>query len=195
MPPQQSVEAVYQEEEEFLERFHPQLKYLNKFEDKSVMVTGATGAVGSAVARKLLKQNCKMIVLFVRDMDNLDDKVRAAMDEGRVKIEVIDLREPQRIESKFSHAIKTHFKGELDHVIMCHGVVVEKGVITCTIPKYDQTMLVNVRSCMHLVSLSVPFLKKTSVEKGGASITILTSAQGNKPDPKSPVMSTAAAMV
>ena len=56
-------------------------------------------------------------------------------------------------------------------------------------------MLVNVRSMMHMVSLSVPFLKKTAAQKGGASITILTSAQGNKPDPKSPVMSTAAAMV
>ena len=79
---------------------------------------------------------------------------------------------------------------------MCHGVVVEKGVITCTIPKYDQTMLVNVRSMMHIVSLAVPFLKKRSSEKKeGASITILTSAQGSKPDPKSPVMSTAAAMV
>ena len=86
-------------------------------------------------------------------------------------------------------------KGELDHVILCHGVIVEKGVITCTIPQYDQTMLVNVRSMMHLVSLSIPFLKQTSKQKGGASITVLTSAQGNKPDPKSPVMSTAAAMV
>ena len=151
--------------------------------------------MGSAVVRKLIKQNCKMIVLFVRDMDQLDDKIRAACDDDRVKIAQIDLREPQRIEQKFSHAIKTYLKGELDHVILCHGVVVEKGVITCTIPKYDQTMLVNVRSMMHIVSLSVPFLKRMAGEKGQASITILTSAQGTKPDPKSPVMSTAAAMV
>ena len=193
--PQNIQQQAYQEDEEFLEKYHPSLKYLSKFEDKSVLVTGATGAVGSAVAKKLIKQNCRMIVLFVRDLDNLDEKIKAAMDEGRVKLEQIDLREPQRIEQKFSHAIKTYFKGEVDHIIMCHGVVVEKGVITCTIPKYDQTMLVNVRSMMHLVSLAVPFLKKTSAEKGQASITILTSAQGTKPDPKSPVMSTAAAMV
>lgn len=165
-----------EEEQEFLEKYHPSLKYLAKFENKNVLITGATGAVGSAVARKLIKQNCKMIVLFVRETDLLDDKIRADMDEGIVRVETIDLREPQRIEQKFSHAIKTYFKGELDHVIMCHGVVVEKGVITCTIPKYDQTMLVNVRSMMHMVSLAVPFLKKTSAEKGQTSITILTSA-------------------
>ena len=57
-------------------------------------------------------------------------------------------------------------------------------------------MLVNVRSCMHLASLCLPFLKKTSIDKGkGASMTILTSTQGIKPDHRSAVMSTSAAMV
>ena len=190
---------MIQEEDEFLERYHPSLKYLEKFKDKSVLVTGATGAVGSAVAKKLLKCQCKMIVLFVRDKDNVDEKIMAAVEEedSRVKLIQIDLREPQRIEQKFGTAIKNYFLGELDHLIMCHGIVVEKGIITCTIPKYDQTMLVNVRSMMHMVSLAGPFLKKTAAAKGGAgtSIAILTSAQGSKPDPKSPVMSTAAAMV
>ena len=195
--PNPEPQQVVQEEEEFLERYHPSLKYLEKFKDKCVLVTGATGAVGSSVAKKLLKSQCKMIVLFVRDKDNVDDKIMAAVEEedSRVKLVQIDMREPQRIEQKFSTAIKTYFEGELDHIIMCHGIVVEKGVITCTIPKYDQTMLVNVRSMMHMVSLAQPFLKKAAAEKGGASITILTSAQGNKPDPKSPVMSAAAAMV
>ena len=83
------------------------------------------------------------------------------------------------------------FGGILDTVILCHGVVVEKGLVTCTIPNFDQSMLVNVRSMMHLVSLSVPFLKV----QPKSSITILTSSQGLKPDPKSPVMSIGAAMV
>ena len=52
-------------------------------------------------------------------------------------------------------------------------------------------MLVNVRSVMHLVSLAIPFLKV----QPKSSITILTSAQGSKPDPKAPVMSIASAMV
>jgi NADP-dependent 3-hydroxy acid dehydrogenase YdfG len=83
------------------------------------------------------------------------------------------------------------FGGVIDTLILCHGVVVEKGLITCTIPAFDQTMLVNVRSMMHLVSLAVPFLKV----QDKSSITILTSSQGTKPDPKAPVMSIAASMV
>lgn len=83
------------------------------------------------------------------------------------------------------------FGGILDTMILCHGVVVEKGLITATIPQFDQTMLVNVRSMMHLVSLAIPFLKV----QDKSSITILTSAQGTKPDPKAPVMSISSAMV
>jgi short-subunit dehydrogenase len=63
------------------------------------------------------------------------------------------------------------FEGVIDHLIMCHGVVVSKGVLNCTIPNFDSTMLVNVRSVMHLTSLSVPYMKKLD----SSSITILTS--------------------
>lgn len=73
-------------------------------------------------------------------------------------IETLDLREPQRIEQKFQN-VMMRFGGILDTMILCHGVVVEKGLITSTIPQFDQTMLVNVRSMMHLVSLAIPFLK------------------------------------
>ena len=105
-------------------------------------------------------------------------------------VETLDLREPQRIEQKFQNAMMK-MGGILDTVILCHGVVVEKGLITCTIPAFDQTMLVNVRSMMHIVSLAIPFLKVQ--EK--SSITILTSNQGTKPDPKAPLMSIASSMV
>ena len=94
--PNPEPSQMIEEEEEFLERYHPSLKYLEKFKDKSVLVTGATGAVGSAVAKKLLKCQCKMIVLFVRDKDNVDEKIMAAVEEedSRVKLIQIDLREP-----------------------------------------------------------------------------------------------------
>ena len=115
-------------------------------------------------------------MLFVRDRDALEDKMQDLLQDpayqGILFVETIDLREPQRIEQKFQNAMMRAFQGVLDTVILCHGVVVEKGLITCTIPNFDQSMLVNVRSMMHLVSLSVPFLKV----QPKSSITILTSA-------------------
>ena len=161
-----------------------------------MLLTGATGAVGSAVARKLLKCGLRKLVLMVRDREDLDPKIKEDLQRGQpgvenvLHVETLDLREPQRIEQKFQNAM-IQLGGILDTVILCHGVVVEKGLITCTIPAFDQTMLVNVRSMMHIVSLAIPFLKV----QPKSSITILTSNQGTKPDPKAPLMSIASSMV
>jgi len=46
------------------------------------------------------------------------------------------LREPQRIEQKFQN-VMMRLGGVLDTMILCHGVVVEKGLITSTIPIFD----------------------------------------------------------
>lgn len=71
-----------------------------------------------------------------------------------------DMLLPREITRRFQQVMQD-FNGQLDHVIICHGQVVTKGVLNCTIPNYDQTMLLNVRSVVHLTSMSVPFLKKS----------------------------------
>lgn len=87
--------------------------------------------------------------------------------------------------------MKNYFKGKIDAVILCHGVIVEAGVQNCVIKDFDQAMLVNVRSNVHLMSLSFPFLKQSP----NSSITMLTSVQGNnQPDPRSTVLSMTSAM-
>jgi hypothetical protein len=56
---------------------------------------------------------------------------------GNVNVEELDFREPQRIEQKFTHAMKNYFKGKIDAVILCHGVIVEAGVQNCVIKDFD----------------------------------------------------------
>ena len=54
---------------------------MNKFKDKAIIVTGATGAVGTAVVKKLIKSEAAKIVLLVKDRDNLDEKVEGYINE------------------------------------------------------------------------------------------------------------------
>lgn len=42
------------------------MKYKQSFDGKAVMMTGATGSIGSKVCKKLLKSGAK-VVTFVRD--------------------------------------------------------------------------------------------------------------------------------
>ena len=67
--------AVVPQADEQTESYLPSLDFKKKFEGKSVLLTGGSGAVGSAVAKKLLKCNLRKLVIFVRDSDNLDPKI------------------------------------------------------------------------------------------------------------------------
>ena len=84
--------------EEQTEKYLPSLDFKKKLQGKSVLLTGATGAVGSAVARKLLKCELRKLVLFVRDRDGLDPKIAALTSDPAYKdvlyVEQVDFREP-----------------------------------------------------------------------------------------------------
>ena len=47
--------------------YKPSLKYCNQFAGKNVLVTGATGAIGSAVCKRLIEANVGKLTMFVKD--------------------------------------------------------------------------------------------------------------------------------
>jgi FlaA1/EpsC-like NDP-sugar epimerase len=47
--------------------YKPSLKFLDSFRGKNVLVTGATGAIGSEVCLKLIEAGVGKLVMFVKD--------------------------------------------------------------------------------------------------------------------------------
>ena len=47
---------------------------MNDYAGKNIIVTGATGAVGSKICRKLKKAGARTIVMFIRDKSRFDVK-------------------------------------------------------------------------------------------------------------------------
>jgi NADP-dependent 3-hydroxy acid dehydrogenase YdfG len=134
--------------------------------------------VGSAVCRRLIESNVGKLVMFVKDRQKLPKDIEAKTNTpagvSKYIVDVVDLSEPLRIEQKFTNAMKQHFEGRIDALIVCHGVIVEKGLHgaqAATIPDFDSSMGLNVRSILHIVSLTVPFMKNV----GAGAISILSS--------------------
>ena len=53
-----------------------------------------------------------------------------------VRIFACDLKMPREITRKMQEIFQ-FFEGQVDHVILCHGMIVTKGVLNCTIPNFD----------------------------------------------------------
>ena len=45
----------------------PSMKFMSSFKDKNVLVTGATGAIGTQVCRALIEAQVGKLVMFIKD--------------------------------------------------------------------------------------------------------------------------------
>lgn len=77
---------------------------------KSILITGATGAIGKATALELARQNCN-VILFARNADKLNKvkaEIVAATKNNDVEVVVGDLSEPSSIRKAVAEIKSKH---------------------------------------------------------------------------------------
>ena len=129
------------------------------FQNKNIIITGATGAIGSEVLRKLLLCGAKILGL-VHNMNKINPDLNNYVKNEQLKYIQLDLSDKERITEKFKESL-FFLKGKLDILIMCHGKFYGGDVRKVKTEKFDENLNINVRANFHLLSLSVPFLKMT----------------------------------
>ena len=135
----------------------------NSFKNKNIIVTGATGAIGTEVIKKLLECGAK-VVGFIHNKNKIDDNFQEYVKTNQLKYIVTELKYSQTITDNFKEAM-IELKGKLDILICCHGKFFTGNVIDTAADDFEKNININVRANFHLLSLSVPFLKIT---KGNA---------------------------
>ena len=135
----------------------------NSFKNKNIIVTGATGAIGTEVIKKLLECGAK-VVGFIHNKNKTNDNFQEYLKTNQLKFIVTELKYSQTITDNFKEAM-IELKGKLDILICCHGKFFTGNVIDTPADDFDENININVRANFHLLSLSVPFLKIT---KGNA---------------------------
>ena len=148
----------------------------NYYRDKNILITGATGGIGTILVDTLLSLGANLLLIShneeklkskffksINDAESLNSNNSGHINfspENKIQYEIIDLENPKEINAKFPNIMKK-LKAKLDILFICHGIYAKSSIKDCPKEKFDQMMNINFRSVFHILSLSVPFLKIT----------------------------------
>jgi NAD(P)-dependent dehydrogenase (short-subunit alcohol dehydrogenase family) len=132
-------------------------KQLNEFQGKNVLITGATGGIGSITTELLVKMKANVIVTSRSDK-KVAQKLGGVVKKDNFDREIINFESPGSINRGFV-SIMEKFAGRIDVIIICHAIFKVGKLMETGIDAFDSTLNVNVRSIFHLISMASPFLK------------------------------------
>ncbi len=162
---------------------------MNRLKDQVVFVTGATGGIGGAIARKLAAGGAKLAISG-RDETKLAD-LKAQLTKGGHAVFSIaaDVTDEAAVANAMTQA-KAHF-GQLDTLINVPGMSVPAKLAEMKLADFQRIFDVNVKS---MFLCSKHFLGQVDAEKGGLIISI-SSVAGKSANPNAPAYCAAKAAV
>lgn len=139
------------------------------FNDKVVLITGGTSGIGLECAVMYSKAGAK-VVINGRSYEKGQESLRK-LDNSKslfVQGDVGNVQECQKI----VETVVKHYK-QLDIVVNCAGVYLEKTISEVSPEEYDMLMNTNVKGTFFICKYALPYVKKSS---SGAIVNISSDA-------------------
>ncbi|AWL03756.1 SDR family NAD(P)-dependent oxidoreductase [Massilia oculi] len=144
---------------------------MNRFNDKTVLVTGAASGIGLATARRFLDEGARVVMLDI-DGDKLE-KAAASLPQDRVLVQVGDTAAKDTATAAVKAAIE-RFGGL--HILINNAGMATEGDITQTSEEdFERVMAVNVGGYYHMAKAAMPELIKA---RGAIVMTSSVSGLG-----------------
>ena len=144
---------------------------MNRFKEKTVLVTGAASGIGLAVARRFLDEGARVVML---DIDEASlKKVTAELPQDRVLVQVGDTAKKETATVAVKAAVERF--GGLHILINNAGVATEGDIMKTSEEDFDHVMAVNVTGYFHMAKAAMPELVKV---KGSIVMTSSVSGLG-----------------
>jgi len=142
---------------------------MNRFNEKTVLVTGAASGIGLAAARRFLDEGARVMMLDI-DEDSLK-KAAAELPQDRVLVQVGDTADKQTATAAVKATVERF--GAL-HILVNNAGMATEGDITQTSEEdFERVMAVNVAGYFHMAKAAMPELVKTR-----GSIVMTSSVSG-----------------
>ncbi|WP_313176673.1 SDR family oxidoreductase [Massilia sp.] len=142
---------------------------MNRFNDKTVLVTGAASGIGLAAARRFLDEGARVVMLDI-DGDKLEEAA-AKLPQDRVLVQVGDTADKQTAADAVKAAVDKF--GGLHILINNAGMAVEGDITQTSEEDFERVMAVNVAGYYHMAKAAMPELVKVR-----GSIVMTSSVSG-----------------
>jgi meso-butanediol dehydrogenase/(S,S)-butanediol dehydrogenase/diacetyl reductase len=144
---------------------------MNRFNDKTVLVTGAASGIGLATARRFLDEGARVVMLDI-DGDTLK-KAASSLPQDRVLVQVGDTADKNTATAAVKAAVE-RFGGL--HILINNAGMATEGDITQTSEEdFERVMAVNVGGYYHMAKAAMPELIKV---RGAIVMTSSVSGLG-----------------
>ena len=129
-------------------------------ENKTVLLTGAGGGIGRAIAAKLANQKMKLILLGGNNIEKLQGTAEIVYKNSSCLVLPGDLMDPEFL-TESMETIRREC-GCIDVLINNAGVAQNTRFEDITLEEFDRIMAINVRVPFMLTQKVLPFLKESS---------------------------------
>jgi NAD(P)-dependent dehydrogenase (short-subunit alcohol dehydrogenase family) len=129
-------------------------------ENKTVLLTGAGGGIGRAIAAKLANQKMKLILLGGNNIEKLQGTAEIVYKNSSCLVLPGDLTDPEFL-TESMETIRRKC-GCIDVLINNAGVAQNTRFEDITLEEFDRIMAINVRVPFMLTQKVLPFLKESS---------------------------------
>lgn len=133
-------------------------------EGTAFVVLGATGGIGSATVRRLVKRGAR-VVAAARDQGRLDELAA----ETGVETMTLDAAEPDQVKGAVDRC-SAEF-GQFDGIVNCVGSILLRPAHMTKVGDFDETVRQNLRTAFATVHAGAGALRK-----GGGSIVLCSTA-------------------
>jgi len=144
---------------------------MNRFKDKTILVTGAAFGIGLAAARRFLDEGARVVML---DIDEASlSEAAARLPQDRVLVQVGDTADKETAATAVKAAVERF--GGLHVLVNNAGVATEGDIMQTSEEDFARVMAVNVAGYFHMAKAAMPELVKT---RGAIVMTSSVSGLG-----------------